>query len=88
VNTNQGAQAKPGNGTVTGRSRAYAVFTIVETQEEKALWRRVGSGFVNRDGSYNLYLDALPVNGRLHMRESDGNGSGNGSGATLNHERS
>ena len=59
--------------------RQFAVFTIVE-QEEKALWRRVGSGFVNRDGSYNLYLDALPVNGRLHMREVD-NGS-------LNPERS
>ncbi|MBI5548155.1 MAG: hypothetical protein HY901_30105 [Deltaproteobacteria bacterium] len=51
--------------------RPYAVFTIVEGEGEKALWRRVGSGFVNRDGSYNLYLDALPVNGRLHMRESD-----------------
>ncbi len=50
--------------------RQFAVFTIVE-QDEKALWRRVGSGFVNRDGSYNLYLDALPVNGRLHMREVD-----------------
>ncbi|HMK72308.1 MAG TPA: hypothetical protein VK454_03160 [Myxococcaceae bacterium] len=51
--------------------RPFAVFTIVEGDGEKALWRRVGSGFVNRDGSYNLYLEALPVNGKLHMRESD-----------------
>jgi hypothetical protein len=29
------------------------------------------SGVVNRDGSYNLCLDALPVNGKLHMREVD-----------------
>ena len=40
---------------------------------------RVGCAFVNRDGSYNLFLDALPVNGRLHMRESDQ--------TPLNHER-
>jgi hypothetical protein len=51
----------------------------VEAEGEKVMWRRVGSGFVNRDGSYNLYLDALPVNGKLHMRESEQ--------APLNHER-
>lgn len=49
--------------------KRLAVFTIVEMNEERALWRRVGNAFLNRDGSYNLYLDALPVNGRLHMRE-------------------
>ena len=76
---NGSAQARPGNGSAAGRSKAFAVFTIVETNEERALWRRVGSGFVNRDGSYNLCLDALPVNGRLHMREAEN--------APLNHER-
>lgn len=55
------------NGTAGGKR--LAVFTIVELSEEKALWRRVGNAFLNRDGSYNLYLEALPVNGRLHMRE-------------------
>ncbi len=49
--------------------KKLAVFTIVEVNEERALWRRVGNAYLNRDGSYNLYLEALPVNGRLHMRE-------------------
>lgn len=68
-----------GAAPVQSARRQFAVFTIVE-QDEKAFWRRVGSGFVNRDGSYNLYLDALPVNGRLHMREVDN--------SPLNSERS
>ena len=49
--------------------KRLAVFTIVEINDERALWRRVGNAFMNRDGSYNLYLEALPVNGKLHMRE-------------------
>ena len=71
VNENEGASTRAGNGASGGR-KAWAVFTIVETDKEKALWRRVGSGFINRDGSYNLYLDALPLNGKLHMREWEG----------------
>jgi hypothetical protein len=48
----------------------YALFTIVEN-DERSYWRRIGSAFINRDGSYNLVLDAFPVNGRAHMREVD-----------------
>jgi len=66
----QSARGQKVAGAASPARRQFAVFTIVE-QDEKAFWRRVGSGFVNRDGSYNLYLDALPVNGRLHMREVD-----------------
>ena len=45
------------------------VYTIIETGEGKNLWRMVGSAFVNRDDSLTVLLDALPVNGRLHVRE-------------------
>ncbi len=46
------------------------VFTIVEKEGwDKAVWLRVGAAFENRDGSLSLFLDALPVNGRLHVRE-------------------
>jgi hypothetical protein len=78
VSDNAGTAQRTNGSTPPGR-RSYAVFTIVETDKERALWRRVGSGFVNRDGSYNLYLDALPLNGRLHMREAES--------APLNQER-
>ncbi len=52
-------------------SRRWAVFTIVES-EERSTWRRVGVAFLNRDGSFNVYLDALPLSGKLHLREVEG----------------
>ena len=45
-----------------------AVYTIVEKEGIKTRWVRIGIGFVNQDGSINLRLDAVPVNGRLHVR--------------------
>jgi hypothetical protein len=46
-----------------------AVFTIVERGAGKSFWTRVGVGFVNRDGSITLKLDAIPINGTLQVRE-------------------
>ena len=47
-----------------------AVFAIVETADaRKPIFRRIGTGFVNRDGSLNIFLDALPVTGKLHVRD-------------------
>jgi hypothetical protein len=42
-----------------------AVYTIIDKPGDKSFWLRVGSAFLNRDGSWNLKLDALPVNGQL-----------------------
>ncbi|WP_373047354.1 hypothetical protein [Vulgatibacter sp.] len=53
----------------TGRKK-WAVYTIRERSGlEKPIWLRVGIAFVNRDGSFSLYLDAQPLDGKLHMRE-------------------
>jgi len=50
-------------------TKMLAVFTIVEGEKlEKPIFRRIGNGFVNRDQSMNIFLDALPVNGKLHIR--------------------
>lgn len=47
-----------------------AVFTIIEGESlEKPIFRRIGSCFINRDDSMNVILDALPVSGKLHIRE-------------------
>ncbi len=47
-----------------------AVFTITESDKlEKAIFRRVGTGFVNKDDSLTVLLDALPVGGKLHIRD-------------------
>lgn len=54
-------------------TKALAVFTIVEGRAgQPDAWRRIGSGFRNRDGSFNLFLDALPISGKLHVRENSG----------------
>ena len=45
------------------------VYTVVERAPGKSFWTRVGVGFVNRDGSLSLRLDAIPVSGTLHVRD-------------------
>lgn len=51
-------------------SKMKAVYTIIENEKlEKPFFCRIGTAFVNRDDSLNVFLDALPVNGRLHVRE-------------------
>jgi hypothetical protein len=45
------------------------VWTVVDRGQGKSFWTRVGVGFVNRDGSITLRLDAIPVNGTLQVRE-------------------
>jgi hypothetical protein len=45
------------------------VWTVVDRGQGKSYWTRVGVGFVNRDGSITLRLDAVPINGTLQVRE-------------------
>jgi hypothetical protein len=46
-----------------------AVFSI-RKGKNGSIWVRAGFGELNRDGSLNLYLDVLPLDGQLHVRES------------------
>ena len=55
----------------TGKVK-LVVYSIIEREGlDRAYWANVGRAFRNRDGSYNIHLDALPTNGKLHMREVD-----------------
>jgi hypothetical protein len=46
------------------------VFTVIEKEGwDRGLWRKIGAAFENRDGSLTLLLDALPLNGKLLVRE-------------------
>jgi hypothetical protein len=49
--------------------KRYAVFSIRKAKNG-SIWVRAGSAFMNRDGSMNLYLDVLPLDGTLHVREA------------------
>jgi len=55
-----------------------AVFAVVDRGAGKSYWTRVGVGFVNRDGSITLKLDAIPVNGTLQVREWEAEGARRG----------
>ena len=49
-------------------------FKVVYTVQERAkrnLWLRVGTAFMNRDGSWTVRLDALPLSGTLIIRDPD-----------------
>lgn len=53
---------------------SHTVYTIIETGGEKSRWLECGVAFQNRDGSLNVLLNALPVNGRLQLRSPNGRG--------------
>lgn len=54
----------------TNKKNYKAVYTIVERERDaKKFWLRVGTAFENRDGSLNIYLDAVPTNGTLQVRD-------------------
>jgi hypothetical protein len=52
-------------------SKMKIVYTVVTREGGKSYWVRVGVGFYNTDGSLNLKLDAVPVNGTLQVRDYD-----------------
>lgn len=55
--------------------RPFIVYSIVDREgAERSQWVKIGRAFRNRDGSINVHLDALPTNGKLHMREADDSG--------------
>lgn len=57
-------------------SKYFEVYTVrkVRGKGQKSSWTRIGTGFENKDGSFNLRLDALPITNPetgtadLHMR--------------------
>lgn len=40
-------------------------------RQGKTYWMRIGSAYINNDGSTNVYLDAYPANGKLQIRDLD-----------------
>ena len=42
-------------------------------QDRKPFWARIGSAWVNRDGSFNILLDAMPIDGKIVLRARKAN---------------
>ncbi len=49
-------------------SKMKIVYVISE-RGGKNYWNRIGVAFVNGDGSLNVKLEAIPVNGEMHVRD-------------------
>jgi hypothetical protein len=49
----------------------FKVISPVEKRGGGTFWMRIGSAFTNKDDSINIYLDALPKNFQLQLREFD-----------------
>ena len=50
--------------------RKFAAWNIIERKHsDKPIWSRVGTGFVNKDGSINVYLDSIPLLGKIQLRD-------------------
>lgn len=42
---------------------------MLEESADKRLWTKIGVAFENKDGSYDLHLAAVPVSGKMTMRD-------------------
>jgi hypothetical protein len=52
-------------------SQRYDAMMVVEYEahgEKKSRWTKIGAGFVNRDGSIGVQLDAIPVGGKIILQ--------------------
>lgn len=45
------------------------VYTITDVKG-RSVWDKIGVAFVNSDGSLNVRLNALPIDGRCHIRDA------------------
>ena len=57
----------------------YVIYDAKNDGRERSRWVRIGVAFDNKDGSINVLLDALPLSGRLHIREREVDVNSNGS---------
>lgn len=45
------------------------VYTITMIKHRE-IWSRIGVAFENSDGSLNVRLNALPIDGQMHIRDA------------------
>ena len=60
-----------GMNTPGTRPRIFKVISPIEKKDGGIYWMRIGTGYPNKDQSINLYLDAIPFNHKLQLREVD-----------------
>lgn len=53
----------------TSNSKVLDVFNILEGKDGKSRWVKIGTAFINKDGSINAFLDVFPRDGKLQIRQ-------------------
>jgi hypothetical protein len=61
----------------------YKIVYAVIARGAHRHWLRIGLAFVNRDGSLNVRLDAMPLSGQLQIRDAPGRDEGGASVADV-----
>lgn len=51
--------------------RSFKVISSIPKQDGGHFWMRLGSAYTNKDGSINVYLDAIPRDNKFQLRELD-----------------
>lgn len=54
-------------------AKRFDLFSVKEAPKDsgkKNFWIKLGVAFENKDGSFSLHLDGLPIDGKLQMRVS------------------
>lgn len=50
-------------------SNKMKIVYMITERNGKSYWNRIGVAFVNQDGSLNVKLESVPMNGELHIRD-------------------
>ena len=53
------------------QKKMFKVLAMTPKKDGGTIWTRVGTGFTNRDQSVNIYLELMPKNFELQLRELD-----------------
>jgi hypothetical protein len=51
--------------------RHRIVYALIKRPDGRTYWLRAGLAVRNRDGSENVYLDVLPIDGKLQIRADE-----------------
>lgn len=57
-----------------GERTMWTAYGIVPRGDDKPFFLQIGIAFLNRDHSINVLLDALPKDGKVHLRLKNGEG--------------
>ncbi len=60
---------QPGDAAAPGYKKLIAYHIIERKGLERPIWSRIGTAFVNKDGSINVFLDQIPIDGKIQVRE-------------------